>query len=131
VIEVHHKHHENDQHRNHYNGRSNRRPQGVIPEFHPAKDRHFDQKEEESQYGAECPGELYEPAHAFVRWLWDQFCGLEFGDGFDVGKEVGGDHKGEDVDSNQDGGADGKHYEEPLGDVGWLVDLKFHHGDLK
>jgi hypothetical protein len=82
-----------------------------------------------TKYRRERPRQLYEAPHPLVRTLRHHLAHLQLGDGVDVREDVSGNHQGEDMDGDQDRGADGEHHEQPFRDAGRFVYLQLHHGD--
>lgn len=126
VVKMGSKQHKRDQNWNNNDGGRYGGREAVVPELHPAQNRHLEHEQEQPQNGGERPRELDKAPHSLVRTFRDQFADFELGNRLDVRQNVRGNHQGENMDRNQHCRADRKHDEEPLGDICWRVDLQLH-----
>lgn len=85
MIKVNNESDEYYEHRNDYHGAGSGSGEGIIPELDPAEDSHFHQKEKQSEYRGERPGQFDEAAHSLVRRLRHKPRHLKLAYGFDVG----------------------------------------------
>ena len=78
-----------------------------IIKLNPAEDADLNEEEEDTEDGAEGPGQLHNDGHLEVRRLVDGVgcLNMQVGHGLGVGQDAGGDHEGQHVDCDQEDGA--------------------------
>lgn len=97
MIEMHSESDKHYEHGNDYHGTGSSGGEGIVPEFNPAKDGHFDKEEEQAQHRGKSPSQFDESAHSLVRRLRYETRDLKFTYGFDIRQKICAYHQGEDV----------------------------------
>lgn len=85
VIEIEGKHDENGHGESEKDGGGEGRGEWIVPELKPREKHDFEQEQKHSHHGGEHPGDVDEPTHAVVRWLFNEGTRVQALDRVDVG----------------------------------------------
>lgn len=142
AVKVDGKHDKNDSERHHDAGGSDGRgltgADGAVvfsvafegQELHPAQEHHLRQEEQGADDCGERPGQFYVAVHAFVGRLVDRVEVVNVADSLKVREDAGADHKGKEVDCNQDCGTGTEGDQQPRRIRVIPLQLNLHHGNL-